>query len=148
MGHSKRWGRGCIITIGVLAILVVIVAVIANSRDAGRPACIDLSLRAYIQDGTALVVHNDDAFFWRDIKMILDGKDGVLNGYELRHHLIAPGGKLVFSLREFVNSDGVRYNPEAWKPRTIYASATVPRDASMPLSEENSICGSALGRWE
>ena len=54
--------------------------------------------------------------------MILDGKDGVLNGYELRHHLIAPGGKLVFSLREFVNSDGVRYNPEAWKPRTIYAS--------------------------
>ena len=46
MGNSKRWGRGCIITIGVLAILVVIVAVIANSRDAGRPACIDLSLRA------------------------------------------------------------------------------------------------------
>ena len=148
MGNSKRWVRGCIITIGVLAILVVIVAVIANSGGTGRPVCISLSMRAYIQNGTALVVHNDDAFFWRDIKMILDGKDGVLNGYELRHRLIAPGGELVFPLREFISSEGVRYNSEAWKPRTIYVSATVPSDASMALSEENSVCGSALGRWE
>ena len=143
---ARRGARGCLITVGVLAILAVIFVVIATNIDFSDEDYVRLSARVAIRDGTWLVVSNDDKYYWVEVQFYLDG---ILNGYEYLHRVIAPGGTVNIQLREFVNDDGLRFNPLAQKPREIYFSAWVPRSGGVEAfpTEENRAKGSFSAGW-
>ena len=131
---------GGIVFLIVVAIVVAgIVAIVSNTGDR-EPEPDPISVSAgvgIVNRGLSLRVSNKDAFPWHDITFYLDG---ILNGYTSEHPLILAGGVVDIRLSDFVNSDGIRFDPQRQKPRAIFISASVPTD-------EGLVSGTWSGGW-
>ena len=121
---------GVVFLIVVAIVVAIIVAIVSNTGDREpEPDPIGVSAGVgLVNRGLSLRVSNKDAFPWHDITFYLDG---ILNGYTYEHPLILAGGVVDIRLSDFVNRDGIRFDPQRQKPREIFISASVPTDEGL-----------------